>query len=179
MAKYKLTVSDEDSVLLNLIPAQPEDGYEEGTKVTINVKFGPVGNHFGTITGGTVTEVIDRAVYEVVMDAAKTITLAKEGDEPGPEPVPEAETPVITSDLAATAEIPLEEDSIELSITASVTDGGTLSYLWSKDNEPLAEETNTLTVTEAGSYKCIVTNTLGEDEASATSTVCVVTKAEE
>lgn len=255
MAKYKLTVSDEDSVLLNLIPAQPEDGYEEGTKVTINVKYGPVGNRFGTITGGTVTEVIDRAVYEVVMDAAKSITLAKEeepsgvatptitpnggevesgssvtlacdtdgaeifyttnGSTPTAESTkyslaitvtdavtikaiaikdelssnvvsasftiaaPEAETPVITTDLTATAEIPANEDSIDLSIVATVTDGGTLSYAWTKDGEPVPDATSaTLTVTEAGAYQCHVTNTLGEDTAQAASTACTVTKAE-
>ena len=86
---------------------------------------------------------------------------------------PEAETPVITTDLPATKTI---SGSGTLEIAASVTDEGTLSYAWTKDGNPIADATtNTLTVTEAGTYQCTVTNTLGEDTATASSTACVVT----
>ena len=41
MAKYKLTINDTDRVLINTIPAQLEDGFEEGIKVQlfINNKY--------------------------------------------------------------------------------------------------------------------------------------------
>lgn len=256
MAKYKLTINDTDNVLINTIPTQPEDGFEEGTKVVINVKFGPHGNLFGAIDGGTPTVIIPKAVFEVTMDSAKTVTLYKKGDEPsgvatpvispnggevesgskvtitcttdgasiyltndGSTPtkdsipyegeitvteavtikaiaikdeesssvasasftiaVPEAQTPTISTDLNATAEIPAESESIGLTIVASVTDGGALSYAWTKDGTEVSGATSaTLTVTEVGVYQCTVTNTLGEDTATAQSTACTVTKAE-
>lgn len=256
MAKYKLTINDTDHVLINTIPSQPEDGFEEGTKVVINVKFGPHGNLFGAIDGSEAIKIIDKAVFEVTMDSAKTVTLYKKGDEPsgvatptitpnggevasgstvtlacvtdgadifyttdGSTPtsastkyttaltlteavtikaiaikdeessevasasftiaVPEAQTPSITTDLSATATIPAESESIDLTIVASVTDDGTLSYAWTKDGEAVSGATSaTLTVSEAGTYQCTVTNTLGSDTATAQSTACVVTKAE-
>lgn len=99
-----------------------------------------------------------------------------DGDTPGPDPEPEAETPVITTDLPAAKTI---SGSDTLTIAASVTDGGTLSYAWTKDGDPIADATAaTLTVNEAGTYQCTVTNTLGEDTATAQSTACVVTATE-
>lgn len=78
MSKYKLTISGK--ALINLIPTQPEDGYEEGTKVTINVANG---NNavFKQFTGGTVVEVINAAVYEIIMDEDKTITVEEKSEE--------------------------------------------------------------------------------------------------
>ena len=255
MAKYKLTIVDKDEVLINTIPAQPEEGFEEGTKVTINVKYGPVGNLFGSIDGGTPTVIIPKAVFEVTMDTDKTVTLTKQSESSGVATpaitpnggaveagstveitcatedaeifyttdgstptaestkyteaievtgavtikaiaikdelssnvvsasftiaVPEAETPTIDTDLNATAEIPVGEPSIDLTIVASVTDGGTLSYAWTKDGEDASgSDAATLTVTEAGVYQCTVTNTLGEDTATAQSTACTVTQGE-
>lgn len=99
-----------------------------------------------------------------------------EGDTPGPDPEPEAETPVITTDLENSASLTSEVTSIDLTIVASVTDGGTLSYAWTKDGDPITDATAaTLTVNEAGTYQCTVTNTLSEDTATAQSTACVVT----
>jgi len=178
MAKYKLIIVDEDKVLINTIPAQPADGFDEGTKVVINVKFGPHGNLFGSINDGSPVTIIPKAVFEVTMDSAKTVTLYKEGDEPVP-PAPEAQTPTIRTNLPSTAEIPADAESTTLTIVASVTDGGTLSYAWTKDGTEVSGATSaTLTVTEAGTYQCTVTNTLGGDTATAQSTACVVTKAE-
>ena len=98
--------------------------------------------------------------------------------DPDPDPEPEAETPVITTDLEASASLTEEITSIDLAIVASVTDGGTLSYAWTKDGEAIQDATAaSLTVTEVGTYQCTVTNTLGEDTATAQSTACVVTAA--
>lgn len=96
--------------------------------------------------------------------------------DPDPDPEPEAETPVITTDLEASAELTSEVTSVSLTIVASVTDGGTLSYAWTKDGDVIQDATEaSLTVTEPGTYQCTVTNTLGEDIATAQSTACVVT----
>lgn len=96
-----------------------------------------------------------------------------DGDTPGPDPEPEAETPVITTDLPAAKTI---SGSDTLTIVASVTDGGTLSYAWTKDGDVIPDATAaTLTVNEAGTYQCTVTNTLDGDTATASSTACVVT----
>lgn len=92
MAKYKLTIEDNDEVLINTIPTQPKEGYEEGTKVTINVKFGPHGNLFGAINGGEPTEIIPKAVFEVVMDENKNVVLTSTIP-PTDEEVPEEPTP--------------------------------------------------------------------------------------
>lgn len=94
--------------------------------------------------------------------------------DPDPDPEPEAETPVITTDLPVTKDVP--GDSDELNIVASVTDGGTLSYAWTKDGEVIQDATEaSLYITGGGTYQCTVTNTLGEDTATAQSTACVVT----
>ncbi len=100
---------------------------------------------------------------------------------PGEQPTP-AETPSITTDLPdkqeATVGLPLT-----LSVEASVSDGGTLSYQWYKDNTVIGENSNSLTIDkvleqDAGTYKVVVTNTLNNVTASSTSTSCEVTVTE-
>lgn len=99
-------------------------------------------------------------------------------DDDNNEEEPEAETPVITTDLSSSASLTSEVTTIDLTIVASVTDDGTLSYAWTKDGDAIVGATAaTLTVNEAGTYQCTVTNTLGEDTATAQSTACVVTAA--
>jgi len=170
--KYKLTINDPDNVLINTIPKQPKDGFKEGTEVDINVKYGPKGNKFISISGED-KEIINKAVYHVTMDSDKSISL--NSDEPEPT---EAETPNITENLPDTTEIPLNEESIELTIKAEVSDGGILSYEWTKDGTLIDTNLPTITVTEEGEYKCTVTNTLDESTATAESRLCVVTKEE-
>jgi len=166
MAKYKLTFDDPDQVLINCIPAQPEEGYEEGTEVDINVKFGPYGNDFRCIEGSD-SEIIDKAVYHVVMDADKNIIL--NSDEPRPE------TPNIIQDLPATAEYN-PEVGLTLTILAEVSDGGALSYQWIKGSLVIEGAIDTsYSVTSAGNYKVVITNTIGSGKSTATSTVCHVT----
>ncbi len=87
----------------------------------------------------------------------------------------EAVAPVIDTDLEIAKSI-YEGESVELSVVASTADEGTLSYQWYKDGEAIEGATDaTLTVTEAGLYKVVVTNTLGESTATAESAVCAVT----
>ena len=52
------------------------------------------------------------------------------------------------------------DTSTTLDGTATVTDGGTVTYQWYKDNTEISGETDaTLTVTESGIYKVVATNT--------------------
>ncbi|MGM9810275.1 MAG: InlB B-repeat-containing protein, partial [Paludibacteraceae bacterium] len=68
-------------------------------------------------------------------------------------------------------------DVITLSIEASVSDAGTLSYQWQKDGADISGATaETYTPTEAGTYACVVTNTLADHTpASVTSNEAVIT----
>ena len=64
-----------------------------------------------------------------------------------------------------------------LSVGASVNDGGTLSYQWKKGDEDISgAKSATYTPTGAGTYTCVVTNTLdGHTSASTTSDEAVIT----
>lgn len=66
---------------------------------------------------------------------------------------------------------------ITLSIVASVSDGGTLSYQWQKDGTDISDAIEaTYTPKEAGTYTCVVTNTLANHTpASITSNEAVIT----
>lgn len=88
----------------------------------------------------------------------------------------DAETPVFTTPLPATAS---DETSVELDGTATVTDGGTLTYQWYKDDVEIEDATSaTYTATESGTFKVVVTNTNASATGSTTATAngsCVVT----
>ena len=86
-----------------------------------------------------------------------------------------AATPVITVQPASHD---YEEGAViaALTVEATVSDAGVLSYQWYKGEEIIAGATAaSYTPTEAGSYKVVVTNTLGEETATATSEVAVIT----
>ena len=108
----------------------------------------------------TVNGVEKTATCEVTVEAA---------------PVVDAATPTISQNLSST-----QTGYAALSITATVSDGGTLSYQWYNGDAVISGATlNTYTPNEAGSYKCVVTNTNssvnGNTTATATSAVCAVT----
>lgn len=89
-----------------------------------------------------------------------------------------AATPTIDTDLSATASF-VEGGSVTLSVAASTTDAGTLSYQWYKGEALVGENAPSLVVNAEGSYKVVVTNALSEsNKATATSTICVVTETE-
>lgn len=87
----------------------------------------------------------------------------------------DAETPVFDETL----EDATVETSTTLDGSASVSDGGTVSYQWYKDNEAIDDATNaTLTVTESGTYKVVATNTNSSATGSTTATAqqsCTIT----
>ena len=85
-----------------------------------------------------------------------------------------AETPTITADLSAT-----QAGYGALSVTASVTDGGALSYQWYKDGAVISSATGTsYTPTAAGTYYVVVTNTNNGVTATKKSVECVVSAPE-
>lgn len=99
-----------------------------------------------------------------------------------------AETPVIGTDLS-TAEVTYDKDApaTALSITASVTDGGTLSYQWYKNGaastdgaQAIGSETGasyTPATSAAGTtyYYCVITNTKDGQTATTISAIAKIT----
>ena len=86
----------------------------------------------------------------------------------------DAAKPTFDTDLKSTGYI-----SDKLTVKASVTDKGTVSYQWYKDGMPLSGETGeSYTPTEAGKYYVIATNTKddvnGNKTAQTKSTECTV-----
>ncbi len=90
-----------------------------------------------------------------------------------------AEQPLFTQDLKGAVGV-IEDDSVTLSVTADKSDDGTLSYQWYKDGASVDGATsNSLvlsnaTTDDAGSYYCVVTNTLGDSIQSSQSSTCTV-----
>ncbi len=109
-----------------------------------------------------------------LMSAALTVTT--------PEAPTEAEpmVPTFTTNLA-TSKSAQAGDNVTLTVAASVSDGGTLSYQWYKDDQAISGATsasytfNSIQKSDEGSYKVVVTNTLSDKTATATSNVCVIT----
>ncbi|MBR1720890.1 MAG: hypothetical protein IJ727_00160 [Treponema sp.] len=92
---------------------------------------------------------------------------------------PDPVAPVIGSNIETSGKLTSSVTSITLSITASVSDGGSLSYQWYKDSNAISGETNSsYTVTAVGTYYCLATNTLNGKKASTKSSECVVTSDE-
>ncbi|SEP80063.1 hypothetical protein SAMN04487977_101465 [Treponema bryantii] len=87
----------------------------------------------------------------------------------------DAETPTFTNELEDTT----DETSVTLDGTATVTDGGTISYQWYKDNVAISEADDaTYTATESGVYKVVATNTNASATGSTTASAnqsCTVT----
>ncbi|MGN0236265.1 MAG: InlB B-repeat-containing protein [Paludibacteraceae bacterium] len=90
--------------------------------------------------------------------------------------LPDCETPSITTQPTS-ATYCAGETITNLTIEASVSDGGALSYQWQKDGADISGATEaTYTPTEAGTYTCVVTNTLADHTpASTTSDEAVIT----
>ena len=108
-------------------------------------------------------------------------------EDPAPAPK-KPQSPVITT-AGETLAYKVGETADALTITATVTDGGTLSYQWQKLDSADGEysviegETNkdfTPDTSAVGTtyYKCVVTNTLNEKTISADSAIFTVTVVE-
>ena len=88
-----------------------------------------------------------------------------------------AKTPSFTTDLSATKDAAVG-DTVTMSVEASVTDGGTITYQWYKNDVQIDGATeasytiNNAQVSDGGNYRVVATNTVGEATAFADSTVC-------
>ena len=113
------------------------------------------------------------------------IEVFRDGDGSTPDgtltiPIYVVQTPAFTTNLE-TAQSVKDGESLSLSVTATVTDSGTLSYQWYKDDQEISGATKaSYTIDSAkksdeGSYKVVVTNTKNGATATATSNVCAVT----
>ncbi len=90
-----------------------------------------------------------------------------------------ADFPVFNTDLPTEIEFSKTE-GIKLSVAASVTDGGTLSYQWYRDGAKIGTNSNTLTLNNidlsyTGTYKVVATNKKNNLIRRTTSTECQVT----
>ena len=114
---------------------------------------------------------------------------ATQTEEPTPAPK-NPQSPVITIVGETALTYKVGETAKALTITATVTDGGTLSYQWQKSDSADGEysaidgedkEDFTPDTSAAGTtyYKCVVTNTLDGKTASADSAIFTVTVVEE
>ncbi len=88
-------------------------------------------------------------------------------------------TPTISKDLSS-AESVDEGGALTLTVTATKTDNGVLSYQWYKGSSKLGSTTSSYTISnaataDAGEYYVVVTNTLNSKTASKTSVKCTVT----
>jgi len=86
------------------------------------------------------------------------------------------ETPTITTNLPSSDSVAAGANKT-LTIVAAVSDGGTLTYLWYKGHVALPEVAASLTITaaeasDAGAYKCVITNTKNGAYTSVESNVC-------
>ena len=92
---------------------------------------------------------------------------------------PDPVAPVIGNNIDTSGKLTSSVTSITLSITASVSDGGSLSYQWYKDSNAISGETEfSYMVTAVGTYYCLATNTLKGKTKSTKSSECVVTSDE-
>jgi len=148
MAKYALNISGDG--LINVFPAQPEDGYDEGTKVVINVKYGVLGE-FSSFSGASIADVketIDRAVYEITMDSEKTLVVELKGED-------------ALISIAPKSLVMIEGDTEEITITKS--DEEVVVTEESLDELTATVASGVITAVEAGNTIVNFTGTLGEE----------------
>jgi hypothetical protein len=141
--------------------------------ITLDVTFG------GTIDHGYTypNEGTKVPVFVKESDAEALWVDPFESDSQPEPPAPEAETPVFSVTWNETESV-AENAELILDGTATVTDGGTVSYAWTVDGAEQAETTATFTVDTdtVGTYVivCTATNTIDGDTATASQT-CTVT----
>lgn len=172
-------------------------GDELSVTATVNVKTSSVKYQWYTTdpTSGADTEVsgatdstytpTEADKYKCKVTATSAYTgESKTADNGGSCTVKEKEagdpvTPAISKDLNSTESVN-EGGKLELTITASRTDDGVLSYQWYKGSSKIGSTTNSYTISsasssDAGEYYVVVTNTLNSKTATKTSVKCTVT----
>ena len=131
-------------------------------------------NDVATVVNGVVTGVAANATPVTItastVDGVNATCVVTVTTAPAP-----CETPSITEDLPLVVAYCAGSEPT-LSVTAEVTDGGTLHYAWFKDDAAIGTDAATCVVDGAGTYKVVVTNHVdGKLDASVTSNDAVVT----
>ena len=147
-----------------------------GTSV-LGTKSGVIGTST-TLTTSTYASMTDNTSYKVSVTAV--------GDTVNYDDSAESSQVAVTTNVNAVAPTISSQpvslsrttgQSATLSVTASTSDGGTLSYIWKKDGVAISGETaptlsfNPIAASDTGSYIAVVTNTLSNGvSSSSTST---------
>ncbi|MEG2596922.1 MAG: discoidin domain-containing protein, partial [Oscillospiraceae bacterium] len=94
-------------------------------------------------------------------------------------PTGASEKPTLTTDLPTSKSVQTNK-AVTLTVEATVSDGGTLSYQWYKGSQKIGTNSNIYTIANAasgdsGNYRVVVTNTLAGKYNTAESTNCYLT----
>lgn len=169
--------SDASMPVLIVFYQEPVDGLETHTHFEAwhapNARF--VANELDSVAGTLTCDLYFNGGietgYVTVADGVPTFTA-------GPLPA----VPVITTNLDATKSTAVATP-ITLTIVATKSDAGTLSYAWYKDGSVIGSATSSTyqidadSAGDSGVYYCVVTNTLAAISSSKTSASCTVTVA--
>ena len=165
-----LTTTAVTGTELNVVANAPDKGAlsYEWHKVSGN-NDSVVGSNSATYTANDAGE-----YYVVVTNTRNSLTATTKSATCNVGTKVDAATPTFGTDLKATGYV-----GDKLTVKASVTDKGTVSYQWYKNGMPLSGETGeSYTPTEAGKYYVIATNTKndvnGDKTAQTKSTECNV-----
>ena len=165
-----LTTTAVTGTELNVVANAPDKGAlsYEWHKVSGN-NDSVVGSNSATYTANDAGE-----YYVVVTNTRNSLTATTKSATCNVGTKVDAAKPTFDTDLKSTGYI-----GDKLTVKASVTDKGTVSYQWYKDGMPLSGETGeSYTPTEAGKYYVIATNTKddvnGDKTAQTKSTECTV-----
>lgn len=153
---------------LQITPSSGSIKIGETTTISVNENTGNGGTVTYTVSPATGSVTAD-GVFSATVAGTYTITASQETNNGvcGGEATSTIE--VKDSDPCETPKIATQpqgatycsgETITPLSVSASVTDGGTLSYQWFLNGSPISDATSdSYTPTQAGKYQCQVTNT--------------------
>lgn len=179
---YNLGTDGADYVIKTSV-SRSSGGVKTTYKILLKVHLDKVseskdGNKFKNTAEFTMTDVDGIAFEKIVEDDISVPQEPEESDTP-PEQEQNAAVPTIATDLESSVIVDAG-DALTLEISASASDGGSLSYQWQKDGSDVAGATessyaiSSASEADEGTYRCVVTNTLGESTATATSNGCAV-----
>ena len=164
-----LTTTAVTGTELNVVANAPDKG-------TLSYEWHKVSGGSDSVVGSSATYTANDAgeYYVVVTNTRNSLTATTKSATCNVGTKVDAAKPTFDTDLKATGYI-----GDKLTVKASVTDKGTVSYQWYKDGMPLSGESGEFyTPTEAGKYYVIATNTKddvnGNKTAQAKSIECTV-----